>query len=356
MKNIENIIKYMYENHESNARDISDNIEMLQLLLEDVYDAITADLNVFYKERKIQEAEKIQPYLTEIIDVQKQIEDIMNLFAENNKYEEDMDDEIDEEETLKKEKVDYTLYEENRDKPHLITENFKHKKICAFMLEGKKYTVKNWQDALVTLCEILSERDAGKFEKFIDMDEFCGRKVKYFGKVYVANRNCLIDGTDIYVWINLSANYIRTVMRKVLKQFKINTNSFYIFLRADYTALHKDNVEKDVVVSDNLNEEKIGKYVRNKMHELEQKKYDFDVDVLAALLDKDKTKRLIGINLPFFKEYDKNLDINSQVKDSKGYGRYWKELYRFNGREFFITSQWFDYNRNGFEEWYNELK
>ena len=57
------------------------------------------------------------------------------------------------------------------------------------MLEGKKYVAKNWQDALVTLCELMAERDYDKLVSFIDMDEFSGRKVKYFGKTYGEKRN-----------------------------------------------------------------------------------------------------------------------------------------------------------------------
>ncbi len=47
-----------------------------------------------------------------------------------------------------------------------------------------------------------------------------------------------IEGTDIYVETNLSANGIRNLLIKVLKQYKIPMNSYKIYLRADYSELH----------------------------------------------------------------------------------------------------------------------
>ena len=357
INNIENVIKYGYKNHKKTLQDILDCVEMLQSSICDLYDQVAEDVHNLMKDRKMDEVGQIQPYLSEIIDVQNQIETLVRFFSENDDDPQDdvLINEQDEDEELKNEKIDYSLYAENQDKPHMIYENYEHKKICAFMLEGKKYVAKNWQDALVTLCELMAERDYDKLVSFIDMDEFSGRKVKYFGKTYVEKRNCLIDGTDIYVWINLSANSIRNVMKKILKHYNINSNSFYIYLRADYTALHKGTDNKSIVNSTD-NSEKIGKYVRLKMKELEQKNYIFNSEMMKKLLDKNSSKSLIGINLPFFKEYDNSIDVRTQVKDENGNSRFWKEKFSFNGKEYFITSQWYEYNRQGFDDWYKSLK
>ena len=66
----------------------------------------------------------------------------------------------------------------------MLSEDYQHKKICGFMLNGVCYNVATWQDALVTLCNILSESNSDKFLQFCDMSDFKGTKVSYFSKNY----------------------------------------------------------------------------------------------------------------------------------------------------------------------------
>ena len=68
---------------------------------------------------------------------------------------------------------------------------------------------------------------------------FCGKKNTYFQKKSVPERNELISGTDIYVWTNLSANDIVKLIRRMLKYLQIPEENFIVFLRADYSELHK---------------------------------------------------------------------------------------------------------------------
>jgi len=236
----------------------------------------------------------------------------------------------------------------------MLSEDYQHKKICGFMLNGVRYNVATWQDALVTLCNILSESNSDKFLQFCDMSDFKGTKVSYFSKNYVERKNFKLKKQSVYVWINQSANSIRLLMRKILRQFNINANTFYIYLRADYTALHipKQTDDRDI---DTGNQEKIGKYVREKMRQLSADKYVFDTNSLKIITDKDLTKQYVGINYPLLKQITDGVDISSQTKNSKGMSRYWNEVFVFCGKKYLVTSQWFDYNRDGFDKWFNSL-
>ena len=46
-------------------------------------------------------------------------------------------------------------------------------------------------------------------------------------------------GSGIYLETNMSANGIRNLILKLIKEFNIPTNSFKVYLKADYTSLNK---------------------------------------------------------------------------------------------------------------------
>lgn len=351
------LIDYLIHNHKSNANDIYECLELLSAYLEDSYDAINDDIYQLNQKRNISTATNVQQHLLQINDIQKALKTLSGFLEESDEdiVETKLVDEDETDSEQNSNNIDYSQYEVNRDLPHMLSEDYKHKKICGFMLEGTRYNVNNWQDALVTLCNLLNKKDTSKFDSFLCMDEFLGRKVKYFDTKSITDRNRLISGSKIYVWVNMSANSIRTLMKKILRQFSVNTNTFYIFLRADLTPLHMDS---DLIsdTAPNDSNEKIGKYIRTKMRQLSENSYAFHSDMLNALLDKTKSKKLIGVNYPLLKIADEAKSISVQTKDESGRSRYWNEVFSFNKQSFLITSQWYEYNRDGFDKWYNSLK
>ena len=135
--------------------------------------------------------------------------------------------------------VDYSKYETNRYECHTLDEDFMHKKICAFELNGVYRDVHNWKNALVRLCEMLAREDLNRLKTFFDNPDFKGRKNTYFLSEYVPERNHKIGNTDIYVWTNLSANDTVKLIKNILNHYNIPISSFLVYLRADYTELHK---------------------------------------------------------------------------------------------------------------------
>ena len=85
-----------------------------------------------------------------------------------------------------------------------MSSGYTNKSVSAFVFNGKQFRVKIWKDLLMTLCGVLRESHGSEFEKVLSI---VGRKRPYFTR----NANELrvpqnINGTDIFVEINLSAN------------------------------------------------------------------------------------------------------------------------------------------------------
>lgn len=236
---------------------------------------------------------------------------------------------------------------------HLLNEPFTNKKISAFIFEGIKYEVNDWKSALLKLCEILVNKDSDKFLSFVNSDLFSGKKRKYFVFNCREEHYRKIASTNIYVYTCFNTNTICEFMIKLLQEYNIPMDNVYVYLREE-NAFQKNENSK---YSDKNHTEdvKIGKYVRESMRNLSNKHYRFSQDMLDKLTDGDATKNLFGIGIPFLKEVKPRIDISIQTKDVKGYNRYWKEIFRFNHKNYLIVSQWTEGNSGRFKMWLKDL-
>lgn len=98
----------------------------------------------------------------------------------------------------------------------------------------------NWKNALVLLCNLLAKENPQKFQTIFTDSRFRGRKNQYFVNRNIPGKTEKIQNTNTYVWINLSANAIAELMSDTLDYFGKDVSSFSVFLRADYTPLHKN--------------------------------------------------------------------------------------------------------------------
>ena len=134
--------------------------------------------------------------------------------------------------------VDYSKYETNRYECHTLDEDFMHKKICAFELNGEYFNVSSWKHALITLCNWTLKNHYNELQSFVNNPDFQGKKNTYFMDKYVPERNKKIGNSSIYVWTNLSANDTVKLIKNILSHLGISHNEFIVYLRADYTELH----------------------------------------------------------------------------------------------------------------------
>ena len=117
-------------------------------------------------------------------------------------------------------------------------------------------------------------------------------------------------------------------------------------MKKDLTTLHAENNER---ISNRATDEKIGKYVIRTLRDLEAENYRFSDEMLSVLLDDKKSNIVFGITYAFF------TDSMDKTIDKYGRSRYWKKPFFFNGQHFYVTSQWYEYNRKRFEAWLNSL-
>lgn len=124
--------------------------------------------------------------------------------------------------------------------PYSLMEDFTHKRPAAFSLQGTRIEANDWKDVFVQTCEALVNTDKKIFMLFVSDKMMQGRKTAYFSENPIGMRKAeLIQGTDIYVTTNLSANSIRNIIQKMLNRYNIPLSEYKVYLKADYTALHK---------------------------------------------------------------------------------------------------------------------
>lgn len=134
--------------------------------------------------------------------------------------------------------IDYADFNVDSMEPHTLDEDFEYKKICGFEINGIKFEVSSWQDALIQLCSYLYNIDGDKMLGFVDDPYFKRRKVSYFMKESVPRRNKIIPGTNLYVWVNNNANTLVRLMRDMLVRYLISPETMTLYLRRDLTSLH----------------------------------------------------------------------------------------------------------------------
>lgn len=155
-----------------------------------------------------------------------------------------IDSELNEDETVEeKEKTEipnYSDYLVDSNVEHTLYEDFTHKRPIALEIKGKKYEVKDSKDMLLQTCNIMSGIDKNIILDFPNNKRMNGKKVTYFAykEEDIVRAPRKIKNLDLYVSTNHSANSIRNIITKILREYKISLSDFKVFLRADYSELH----------------------------------------------------------------------------------------------------------------------
>lgn len=105
-------------------------------------------------------------------------------------------------------------------------ERYKGKSISAFYFKNAKYEVYTWKNLLVKLAEIIYESHSSDFKKVLTLK---GKKRPYF--TYDKNELRVpqkINKTNIFVEVNLSANFIIKICHKLLATFGYLNNDLRI--------------------------------------------------------------------------------------------------------------------------------
>lgn len=230
IENIDIVRKYLCKNSE----EISDALDMLSYSLEELLNSVSGELTRAHKSKDYNKGVELWGLSEFVSMVQSEINEYSAAMLSKEESEEDDSDGLDEQITA----PDYSLYSVDSSIPHTFAESFTHTKITALQIVNKRFDVKDWKDALIQTCNYLIDLDKSRFIKMTSDPVMKGRKISYFGKDSVERKNAKINDSDLYVWTNLSADRIKTLIKKMLMKFGIKTNDCRIFLRADFSPLH----------------------------------------------------------------------------------------------------------------------
>lgn len=356
MENFKDLCEFIKIEYPKDSKDLSEALDLVVLALDSAYDSIAKTLNSSIISQKLEQISILAPKLEQIISVKKSVDDVAGLLTDTEALEDEIIAEEIEEAVEKREIPNYSEYAIDTSIPHSLYEDFTHTKACGFKLNDTVYEAKNMRGVIIRLCEILAEKDSNKIISFIDDPSMKGRKAPYFSNKLIIedgiNKNEQIGNLNVYVWVNLSCNQIRNVIKRILRKFDLSFESFKIFLRADFKELHKKDVSTTKRLIDNENEEKIGKYVQSCFEQLIE--YKFTQNELTAMQNEDWTLSTFGFRIPLIKKCEENRPYSEQIKIS-GNNRYWKNPYTICGELYFVASQWQYYHRDRFNAWFDGL-
>ncbi|MCF6095294.1 hypothetical protein L1765_15155 [Microaerobacter geothermalis] len=211
--------------------------EVLELLLDSL---IITRIDIGIKLQKANDSknftllEQLATVSRELAVYESKIQDFRNLFEVDFIQEKTVPD-------AEKSLPDYEQYRVDNNIEHTLYENFSHKRPFAFEFEGRKVMVDTWIDMLIKTAEILFKKDRAKIESFANDEDMNGRKMRYFSLHDKSGmrKPVQLAGEELYIETNLSANSIRNIIVKMLQKYGIKITEFKIYLRADYTELHK---------------------------------------------------------------------------------------------------------------------
>lgn len=218
------------------AIDLIEGLELLRMIIDDTVETIGEKVNESFSEKQYDKLPYYSNLAKEMEVYEKKIKEVIDILDI-----EDLELGEKKEDNYEKEIPDYDKYTVDKNVEYSLYENFTHKRPYAFkLLDDQLISVKTWQEMLIKVCEILIEVDEEKIMRFEDLKHMNGKKKKYFSIKSNEIRKPKRVADKIYVETNLSANSIRNLLIKILKEYGLKTSDLKIYLRADYTEINKN--------------------------------------------------------------------------------------------------------------------
>lgn len=247
------LYQFVSENYKSNSNDIFYSME---LLIESIRDSKNSILKSVQGADDFDKISVLTEYGKSIKEIEGILSSYLDAFVAMSTNESDDIIEIEEENPDSEKTIpNYKDYEVDTEIPHLLTESFTHKKIGGFFLNNVRYNVSDWKTTLIKICELLYDKDSNLFKSIVFSDRFAGNKIKYFSVTNKGKYYRKLKNANIYVWTCHSANAICSLIRRLLLEYNIPSNSLYIYLRADYTPLHNDTDNVEIATIPETNED-----------------------------------------------------------------------------------------------------
>lgn len=233
---INNLILNIKQDFPDKAIDLYESIDLLLETIKDTMETIQEKSSEEMKNRDFDKSIYYMQLAQQLHAYESKIDSILEDISMENIELQDVDEKIE----FKKELPNYEEYRVDNTIEHTLKEDFTHKRPSAFKI-GENYTsiVNTWQEMMLDTCKYLIKVDEDKFKQIIRKPRLNGRKSDYFSTDKEFMRRPVHIGCGVYIETNMSANAIRNLTLKLLKEFNIPTNSFKVYLKADYTSLNK---------------------------------------------------------------------------------------------------------------------
>lgn len=224
------ILNFLKEIKNSKYNDLLACLELKKDILDEIRDKIAHE-NI-PEIAKLGDIEKI----TSIMNIMSQLKEESELI--NDILEKNLD--VEEYEEIEKiNSKDYENYKVDDQVEHNLYGTFTFKRPCRIRIENKKIDTNNWKEVLINTCEYLVNKDKKIFLDIIINKKITGRKRELIS----LSRDNLRDPKYIkeingYIETNLSADGIKNIIKRLLKEYKIPVRNYGVYLRADYTELN----------------------------------------------------------------------------------------------------------------------
>lgn len=329
------IYKYLEEKHPESANQILYGVNLVQQYLKKSVTDLKEDMKKAIDDEG--DYKSISGFYDLIMRMEKEYNDILQKMAQFSKEKQP----IKHQDSKEKELGD-------DEKWVSINSNLTSKKIVGLKLGEYEYQVATMTDVYLKVFECFYAIDNEKFRKMLS-EPFITRYNPARLTIYpVSEKSQKMQNAAIYVWKNLSNSDKRQTILDTLLYFGYSEDFVKVAINPDY--IPKERSHPDKHDEKPVEIDKIGSYVRAKMQALSDSGFMFSDDMLHALTSKELTKKLIGVNYAMLVSKQ---DYHSEKVNPK---KYWKNPMKFNGSIYYVTSQWYDYQREGFDKWFKSLK
>lgn len=224
------ILNFLKETKNSKYNDLLACLELKKDILDEIRDKIAHEnIPEIAKLGNMEKMTNIMNIMSQLKEKSESIDDILEKDLDVEEYEE----------IEKTSPKDYENYKVDDQVEHNLYGTFTFKRPCAIRIENKKIDTNNWKEVLINTCEYLVHKDKKIFLDIIINKKITGRKRELIS----SSKDNLRDPKYIkevngYIETNLSANGIKNIIRRLLKEYKISVKNYGVYLRADYTELN----------------------------------------------------------------------------------------------------------------------
>lgn len=221
--------------------------------------------------------------------------------------------------------------------------NFSNTKPEEFLFTGEYVKVLSWADLLFKFINIAYDLDTETWKDLAARDY----SIPNADRIYVSNdkrklrRAKQIDNSGIFYEANLSANNIISFIKDLLLKMKLETDDFKFSLSDAPFDINDENTWSEGLLP-------VGKLFFNLIEDLINKS-KITVSELEQLKTKEYTKSLFHAT-----DYPAVANNRTDNMGNSAYKRYRAKALQFQGTDIFISTQFFESDREAMIEWYKE--